>query len=235
MIEPEIRVLLQQPGVVMHNGLNVNQLADLRSKQDLCIPAAHARVLELSNGLEVYWGYFRLFGLYSTNGINAVVWNTFEHWKFAWHERCVDYWCFGETVWGDQYAYLRKECQSGKPKVYFLDALSMSAEVIAQSFEEFFTKEFLRCAEAPYDETIVRARQAHGPVSAKDHLVYTPSPLLGGVEDIADAQIMDGRAAMICNGDIVLQLDAAADGLKLARVEAYTDEAGRPRFRLIWS
>ncbi len=235
MIEQGIQALLQKPGVETHTGRNRSDLADVLVGQKLCIPPAHGAVLARSNGLEVYWGYFRLFGVGATRGVDASKWNSPEYWKFAWGGRCEDYWCFGETIWGDQYAYSLTDLKCGNLQVHFLDALSMSTEVIADSFEQFFHDEFLRCAEHPYDEMIRLARQKLGPMDADSHLVYSPSPLLGGAEDIDNVQKMDARLAMICNGDVALQIDGAPDQFELDRLETFEDEEGRMRFRLIWS
>jgi hypothetical protein len=199
------------------------------------LPPSHYEILQWSNGLEVYDGYYRLFGIDSTESIDSVWWNQDDCWKFAWNGRCSAFWCFGETAWGDQYAYstdsLRRNADG---PVYFIDAVSMTAEIIAGSFAEFFEREFLRVAREPYDKLIVAARQKVGPIDSKSHLVYVPSLLLGGTETVDNITTMNARAAMISNGDLAIQVDAGpADGC-IKAVEEYVDELGRARLRLVW-
>ena len=222
-------------GITRHRQADGPAFGSLSTEHGLELPVAHREVLRWSNGIEAFFGYFRLFGLGSTDAIDAMKWNCQECWKFSWGDRCAPYWCFGETAWGDQYAYNVGQLRSGEGAVYFLDALSMTAEEIFGSFEEFFEREFARCARAPYDEMILSAYRAYGPIEALSHLVYVPSPLLGGEESIANVQKMSARAAMICNGDIATQLDQGPHNAQLRGLETYTDEHGQMRLRLIWA
>lgn len=139
-------------GVVFHPGADVPLLSRFETESGLVLPPEHKELLRSSNGIEASAGYIRLFGLYTTEAIDAVLWNNHDFWKFAWGDRCSSYWCFGETAWGDQYAYAVESLrEGGAPAVYFMDALSMTPEVIAPSFAEFLQKEFVRSAKDPYD------------------------------------------------------------------------------------
>jgi len=198
------------------------------------LPLAHQAVLRWSNGLEVFFGYFRLFGVSSDSAIDMLEWNDPKIWKFSWDDRCSQYWCFGETAWGDQYAYRSEDLQDGRDAVYFLDALSMSPQRLSDNCGEFFEREFVRCAKLPYDEVIVKAYRRFGQLELSSHLIYIPSPLLGGSEDIAHVQKMNARAGMICNGDIATQLDRGPEGGEVQGIHTYTDEHGRLRLRLTW-
>ncbi len=220
-----------------HPGINGSLITELEATHSIVLPREHWNVLQESNGIEAYAGYVRLFGMHTTEGIDAIVWNQSEHWKFAWGGRCSGYWCFGETAWGDQYAYALEALRNGggTTKVHFLDALSMTCQIVASSFLEFLEKEFIRSAKDPYDAMIKQACQRLGPLEAASHLVYVPSVLLGGAEDINHVQKMNARSAMICNGDIAMQLDAGPSNRAVKRAQPYEDELHRMRLRLVWT
>jgi hypothetical protein len=219
----------------LHPGADASLLDALKQEHGVALPDQHADVLRESNGIEAYAGYIRLFGVRTAESIDALAWNEPDCWKFAWGDRCSPYWCFAETGWGDQYAYGLKDLQGGgNGPVYFLDALSMTPQPVASSFAEFWDKEFVRSAKAPYDSMLEQARQKLGPLALTSHLVYIPSVLLGGTEDINHVQSMNARAAMICNGDIALQLDAGPATGAVKVVEPYQDDLGRTRLRLVW-
>jgi hypothetical protein len=221
--------------VVFHNGADAQVLTKFETEKGLIFPPEHKELLRLSNGVETYAGYVRLFGVHTTEEIDSVRWNDHGFWKFAWEDRCSAYWCFGETAWGDQYAYSLESLQAGgDAAVVFMDALSMTPEVVAPSFVEFLLDEFVRSATDPYDAMIKLAREKFGTLEATDHLVYVPSVLLGGTEDIANVQKMNARSAMICNGDIAMQLDAAPAGGTIKAVQPYEDEMHRTRLRVVW-
>lgn len=222
-------------GTSLRGGAQPAVFDRLRSEFQISLPPDHEQFLRTSNGAEVYCGYFRLFGVYSSKTIDAMRWNEDEWWKFAWDGRCDDYWCFGETAWGDQYAYAYSKA-SGVigGTVYFLDALSMTSQVIAESFEEFIEKEFMRCAQQPYDEMVIAARRVIGQLEPLYHVVYLPSPLLGGEENISNVRKLDARAAMICNGDIAVGLDAGPPQGRVIGVDSYEDDMLRLRCRLKW-
>lgn len=220
----------------LHPGADASHIAKLENDHNFVLPTSHREMLQRTNGAEVYGGYIRLFGISTTENIDSVVWNRRDYWKFAWENRCSGYWCFVETAWGDQYAYSLASLRAGgDPKVHFLDALSMAPQIVASSFAEFLEAEFVRSAKLPYDTMIEQARQKLGPIEADCHLVYVPSPLLGGAEDINSVQKMNARSAMICSGDIATQLDAGPPGRAVKAVQPYEDELQRMRLRLVWA
>jgi hypothetical protein len=113
-----------------HLGADPSVAPRLEGEHGIFLPAEHWEVLQWSNGLEAYAGYVRLFGIYNNEGIDSVVWNERDYWKFAWGDRCDGWWCFGESSWGDQYAYSLESLRRGKAvSVYFIDAVSMTAQV----------------------------------------------------------------------------------------------------------
>ena len=81
--------------------------ASLLSERGAVLPLDHARLLSLTNGLTVYGGYFRLFGIGPGATRDMRRWNAWTCWRHAWSEdgRADGWWFFGETAWGDQYAY----------------------------------------------------------------------------------------------------------------------------------
>lgn len=220
----------------LHPGCAAANFDALRERAGLDLPKAHRELLTASNGVEGFAGYVRIFGLGNPASVDAILWNAEDFWKFAWAGRCSKYWCFGETAWGDQYAYSTESLQNGVASpVYFLDCLSMTPEIIAPSFEEFFAGEFQRSAATPYDTMMLQAREKFGPLEINSHLVYTPSILLGGEEKIDNVTKMDARAAMICNGDIAVQLDAGPSNREVKSVRPYEDDLHRMRLELVWS
>ena len=189
MTSPLLDELSHLKGVSFHPGMDASAVAKLERDHGILLPNEHRAALQKSNGIEAYAGYIRLFGVGTTHSIDAIAWNHPDYWKFAWGDKCSGHWCFGETAWGDQYAYsLASMRNSADAKIYFLDALSMTPQVVAACFTEFLEKEFVRSAKAPYDAMTRQARQKLGRLEITSHLVYVPSILLGGAEDIKHVQ-----------------------------------------------
>jgi hypothetical protein len=221
--------------VVFHHGADAPLLARFETESKLLLPREHKELLRSSNGLEACAGYVRLFGLHTTKGIDSVRWNQHDYWKFAWGDRCSAYWCFGETAWGDQFSYTVESLQAGENAVVFLiDAYSMTPQVLASCFAEFFRNVFVASAKGLQDASTILARKKFGPLNACDHVVYNPSILLGATEEIDNVRKMNARSAMICNGDIAMHLDARSAGGVIKSVEPYEDELHRTRLRLVW-
>lgn len=222
--------------VTMHEGISAPELEYFRNSQVLNVPSSHAEALRFSNGIETYGGYYRLFGINSRVSIDSYLWNQFDHWKFAWGDRCTDFWCFAETAWGDQYAYSMDALRvKENAAVYVLDANSMAPQVAYSSFDDFFEAEFFHCAREPYDQMTIRARSKFGTLDVSQHLVYLPSLLLGGVESLENMSTMNARAAMICNGDLAIQIDDATVHDSIESVQSYQDLQGRTRLRIEWA
>jgi SMI1 / KNR4 family (SUKH-1)/Domain of unknown function (DUF1851) len=236
MISSLLQDLNHLKGVVFHHEADAAILARFEAESGLMLPPEHKELLRSTNGIESSDGYVQLFGLYPADAaVDSVLWNRPEYWKFAWENRVSTYWCFGETAWGDQYAYAMDALRAGTdPEVFFMDALSMTPEVVTSSFTEFLQKEFVRSAKNPYDQMVRLAHQKFGPLEAGVHLVYVPSVLLGGTEDIDNVRKMNARSAMICNGDIAVQLDAGPTNGTVKSVQPYEDEMRRMRLRLVW-
>lgn len=222
-------------GIRLHPGASPELLDGFESVLGIRFPIDHRVALYESNGAYAYGGYLRLFGVGPDAKLDAMMWNDPKCWKFAWESRCSDYFCFGETAWGDQYAYSIPALMSGESQVYFLDCLSMTPTPIASTFAEFLENEFIRSANEPYDGMIKKAREELGDLEIGEHLIYVPSPLLGGTEEISNVRKMDARSAMICNGDIASQLDAGPINGNVKAIVPYEDVEGRMRLELTWS
>ena len=177
--------------------------ASLLSERGAVLPLDHARLLSLTNGLTVYGGYFRLFGIGPGATRDMRGWNAWSCWGHAWVGRADGWWCFGETAWGDQYAYATcgDDPLEFDATVYRLDACRLEAEPIAACFGDFLRDEVARNAAAPRDETTVAARHRFGDLEPSVQLTYVPSLLAGGDEDLAHVVELGAREAMTLAGD----------------------------------
>ncbi len=206
----------------------------LRADDSVQLPESHVELLSLANGIMTFHGYYRLFGVACDPCIDLVRWNERETWKFAWEPDLDRYLAFGETAWGDQYAYQLEELQAGKPNVYVLDAFEMVPEPIAASFEEFLENELVRCSRSPYDQLTIDAFRRIGALDWSDHITYIPSLLLGGEERSENVHRINGRASMIVNGDLDREMKKG-QGTVVDSIATYTDAQGRLRTRIVWA
>ena len=209
--------------------------ATLESEVFQTLPADHQAVLTTMNGMTVAKGAFRLFGVRNEPYLDIGQWNAHETWRFAWGAYAANYLLFGESAWGDQYAYRTDE--NGKifgPEVYLLDCVALGPEVLAGSFAEFLEREFLRNAREPYSPyTLEMIRRTDG-IAAASHWVYTPSLALTGVEDLDTVVEMPAAMAMTIEGDIILSLDDAPPDAAPLGVVPWFDDMGRPRMRVLY-
>lgn len=202
------------------------------------LPRRHQKLLTLSNGLDLLAGSYRLFGLGGGAARDMAAWNAPDTWKFAWGERAAPYFCFGESVLGNQFAYRAAEMRGGgSPRVFELYAVTLGELTSYPNIDEFLDQGFLNgVRKDAYHERIAGARRELGGFDLDQQLAYTPPPLLAGGQ-VANAQLMPmtARAHMIVNGDLWRQL-AHRDSLAgLQAIENYDDEEGRPRLRVVFS
>jgi hypothetical protein len=175
--------------------------ASLLSERGAVLPLDHARLLSLTNGLTVFGGYFRLFGVGPGSTRDMRRWNAPGTWRHAWDGRADGWWCFGETVWGDQYANAAVDDPfSLDQTVYRLDVCHLEPEPIAGGFAEFLREDLARNAVDPRDEMTVAARERFGDLDADTQLAYLPSLTAGGEEDVANLATLPARAAMVVAG-----------------------------------
>jgi hypothetical protein len=78
---------------------------------------------------------------------------------------------FGETAWGNQYAYRTTQSGALAPEV-FRGGNDASRRSQAASFEEYFAAELLRNSVRPYDTHTV---DELGPIPFQNHWVHSPS------------------------------------------------------------
>jgi hypothetical protein len=206
------------------------------------LPHLHMELLRWSNGLMGYGGYFRILPITVAERRkdwlpSVAEWNLKDTWQFAWPEGALtDFLCFGETAWGDQYAYKRSELSRGDAApVYLLDAVAMRPEELAGSFGEFVSNDFIRNCRAPYDSLLVQARQKLGTLLPSEHIAHVPSVLLTGSEDIKFVQKMMGIASMIANGDMASQLLDESQSRTIQNIDTYIDASGRTRLKVVWA
>ncbi len=206
------------------------------------LPKEHLIFLSERGGVNVGDGFFRLYGLNSTDHTNLLDWNKLGKWKFSWKGAmgkglADDYFCFGGTVWGDQYAYLLSDLQSGhEAPVYFLENTQMQAQKIADNFSNFFSGEFIRRAGKAFDGlTIGAVEKFGGRIDTKDMLVFIPPEVLGGERVIETMEKIEAVKGMIAYGDLYTQVREIPDGSVIEGIQNYLDDKGRERLRVVWS
>lgn len=232
MVPRLFRKLFDTEDVVTRPGVDVALANAIGPLLGIALPADHLDFLKSTNGAEGFGGYIRLFGFGPKSATNLVEWNSESCWKFAWSGRLAPYFCFGETGWGDQFAYHVDQLSAGDTSVYFLDALAMQPQKIAADFGGFFTKEFIPGCHLPYDDMTMAARQAVGDLSTGEHVAYNPSPVIGGPEVIESVVKLPSRSAMIIAGDLALGMDALDSDASDFRLEQYADAEGRVRIKI---
>ncbi|XVU27709.1 SMI1/KNR4 family protein [Actinoplanes sp. CA-054009] len=198
------------------------------------LPRTYAAALRTANGFSINQGMNRIFGLRPDRHMDLRAWNEPEAWRFAWGDRPDGFLFFGETVFGDQYALRRLPDGNGfEETVYLLDANLLSAEPVAETFDEFLAKEIVRNAVMPHDPLAEAAIEKFGRVAPTHNLVLTPSLMLGGVEDVDNMMPMDSFTAMIYGGDICRAVSSIADEAVVTAVRPWTDEQGRQRLEVL--
>jgi hypothetical protein len=158
----------------LHGVVPCHPISHLELEEEVQIPSVHLELLNFANGMMVYGGYYRLFGIGCISCIDMSKWNLRETWKFAWPGHVDEYWCFGENAFGAQYAYLRSDLAQGNDaKVYFLEHMTMTPEPLAPNFETFLESEFLRCARDPFYQFHKLTRKGLGDLHWGEHVTMS--------------------------------------------------------------
>jgi hypothetical protein len=202
------------------------------------LPERHRALLQVSNGLDLLAGSYRLFGLGRASARDLAWWNEESTWKFSWNAHAARYLCFGESALGNQFAYEYADLRAGRrARVHELYAITLEQLVTFEDFPAFFDRGFLNgVADDPYHERIRAARERLGPLPLDEQLTYVPSPLLSGGElEDSSLVLMDAQAAMVINGDLFVQLAHRQSLAGLQRLEAYADDRGRQRVRAVFA
>lgn len=197
------------------------------------LPLSHREVIEKLKVVVVADGAIRLLGGWSEPWLNIDRWNAEQEWRFAWGDRLSSFFFFGETAWGDQYAY--KWLDVGRrlaPEVYYLDANTMEPTLAADDFDEFVAHWISLDARDPFDEMTAEALRTFGPLDAADHFVFVPSMELGGQDEISNVSKLPARTSQIFAGDIFTAVQAADPEDVVHAVEPYVDSEGRPRLEV---
>jgi hypothetical protein len=180
-----------------------------------------------------FHGAFRLFGFRQEPYLDLRSWNAPGTWRFAWDDRIEPYFCFGETAWGDQYAYKRSAGGGLEPEVYELDSYFLSPDPLAATFEDFLRDDFLRNAETPYDSLTLAALERLGPIDPSQHWVLSPSLALGGDELVENTLLLPAVTAMVFAGDLATWIEEADPEATVTAIEPWHDAQGRARLRVL--
>ena len=68
--------------IIQESGASAFELEKLKARQ---FPQAHLDLLSITNGLEFYGGYYRLFGTDSAQAITLDSWNSDELWHKSYN------------------------------------------------------------------------------------------------------------------------------------------------------
>ncbi|MDB5335765.1 MAG: hypothetical protein JWN70_1384 [Planctomycetaceae bacterium] len=195
------------------------------------LPSSHSAALHQLNGFAFYAGAFRIFGLGSDNLLNLTSWNESSTWRFAWDERVDPYFVFGETAWGDQYAYKSVDGRLGS-EVYFLESNLLRPTLIADTFDQFLEEQVMSNAVQPHDTFLSETVERFGAIDLERHWALAPSLIIGGPEDLDNVIELPARTAMIFAGDIALGLSKWPEGDSVPHVVPWRDVEGRDRLSL---
>ena len=100
------------------------------------LPLEHVRLLSLTNGMEVYAGYFRLFGLGACGARDAALERP-GLLAAGLGGRADGCGASARPAWGDQYAYAGRTIRWPSTNGVPAGRLRMDAEPIAAGFVEF--------------------------------------------------------------------------------------------------
>lgn len=208
--------------------------APMSVREALGLPASHRAVLARWGGLVTNDGLARLRGSERVHGMDSIEeWNLEPTWKFAWpRERCLaEYLCFGETAFGDQYAYRVDEMTREHAPVYMLGAETMESRQIADDFDDFVEGYLLIDHEDP-GEWVTAAMNKFGTVDPSMQVALIPPPIVQDTEN-PEYVLMPARTHLIALGDLYTQIVFRNKANRsVSGLEQYTDAAGRPRIRV---
>jgi hypothetical protein len=236
--EPEISQFLDElralPGTSVAAAGRLREVERVEAFVGARLPAAHRALLLAANGMTASFGYQRLFGV-GDGSQDIGPWNAHDTWKFAWPRQLDELLSIGQTGWGDQFVYRLGDLRRGRDVVYWLDRFLMEVadEPLAGSFEALLS--WLSHQAHNLDDGVREARRQIGDLGPDQLAVFTPSPLLVGLERATALMKMDARIAMVTGGDLSAQLtDVDNETRRIDRIDTYLDEQGRSRLRVVW-
>ena len=215
--------------ITLHKGAPLIQLDKLKK---LNFPKEHIELLSISNGLEFYGGYYRLFGVDEREKINLFSWNLDSLWKEVWGEYVSGYCFFGMSAIGDQFAYRLKDGNIQSNQVYYLDGITMDVIEIYDSFEAFFEREFVLKAQGGMESIFVSARERFGNLDLSRSCIYSPSLMMVNDPSVENLMILPTKDVMTINGDLFVQLSDSEESI--TKLEQYLDELDRARVKVIF-
>lgn len=215
--------------IILHQNTSLTQLEKLKK---LNFPAIHIDLLSLSNGLEFYGGYYRLFGANEDEKINLFSWNSDSLWKDVWGEYASGYYFFGMSAIGDLFAYKLDGDIVPTNEIYYLDGVTMDIIDVYNSFEDFFKNEFVNRYKGIVEPILVSAREKFGDLDINTSLIYSPSLFLLNEPSVDNLIKMSTLDVMTINGDLCRQLMDSENTVKL--IENYIDDFGRARIKIFF-
>ena len=122
--------------VIQESGASALELEKLKSQT---ISSSSPGFALHDQWLGVLWWLLSLVwdGFYSSYYARFLV-NSDELWKDVWRDYASDYYFFGMSAIGDQFAYRLKDGNIQSNQVYYLDGITMDVIEIYDSFEAFF-------------------------------------------------------------------------------------------------
>jgi len=206
------------------------------AQRGLEVPEPLRGLLSRANGVGVRDGHYRLLGLEGGDQPTLARWNHPDTWKHAWAGRADQFYCFGMSSLGDQFALrLGAGGQVVDDGVWVLDGLELQATRLAPTVAAFL-EQLVGLAAGHGDDDLVElvegARERLGAVAPDELLVVVP-PVQLGVDGMLDRlQRMPAWMAMTINGDAYGEA-IRYQGAQIVGVEPWTDRQGRPRLRFV--
>ena len=215
--------------IIQESGASAFELEKLKARQ---FPQAHLDLLSITNGLEFYGGYYRLFGTNSAQAITLDSWNSDTLWREIWKDYVSGYYFFGMSAIGDQFAYRLKDGNIQSPQVYYLDGITMDVIEIYDSFEAFFEREFVLKAQGGMESIFVSARERFGNLDLSTSCIYSPSLMIVNDPSVENLMLLPTKDVMTINGDLLVQLSDSEEST--TKLEQYIDALGRARVKVIF-
>lgn len=232
MPESTLSRILENPNVEIFSSASSCDCVD--ALRNLSLPELHQSLLSRTNGITTFHGYIRLFGRFCQDDRPSLsLWNDRSFWKYSWPSWINDYLVFGETAFGDQYAYRISDLLTeNEPRVLQIPFSSDQPIELCATFEEFVETDLTWNIEQPYDELIIQAFEKHGRLSASQHVAYVPPFLLNEEENVDRTTILEARINMITNGEIAKKIRELKTSDNISRIDYFVDDDGHLRLSL---
>lgn len=204
------------------------------SSREVSLPADHHELLRSWGPVVTSDRLARLRDVSSQGAFEGISeWNEKSRWKCAWRLTQVEqFLCFGETAWGDQFAYRIEDLRAGgTPPVYELATGTMEIRYAAESFAEFIHVGLLLHLNDP-DEYTRLAWQRHDDIRVDQQIAWIPPGLIGGQELDHETMLLPAAEHMVLLGDLHTQIFSATPGALIEGFEVAEDEDGRQRAKV---